>query len=90
MYCDRADFSKDHRDRHTYDMIFGSSYVKIITTDGSQKSVTGFIVKKDTKKFKRGDILKAASWNSPATNFSRGRIDDIESIRKCVRWTGVL
>jgi hypothetical protein len=48
----------------------GSKYIKVI--QGS--SVHSFIVKEDGPKFKKGDILKAASWNAPATNFARGNI----------------
>ena len=48
----------------------GKKYIKII----SDKSVWGFIVKEDGPKFKKGDILKAAGWNAPATNAARGNI----------------
>lgn len=48
----------------------GSKFIKVIT--GS--SVHSFIVKEDSGKFKKGDILKAASWAAPAKNFSRGNI----------------
>lgn len=60
----------------------GSKYIKVI--HGS--SVHSFIVKKDGPKFKRGDILKAASWNAPATNFARGNI--LTFNYGTVRWTG--
>jgi len=51
----------------------GSKYIKIVT--GS--SVWGFIVKTDTdKKFRKGDILKAAGWAAPARNAARGNILD--------------
>lgn len=49
----------------------GQKYIKII----SNRSVWGFIVKGDNdKKFKKGDILKAAGWNAPARNAARGNI----------------
>ena len=49
----------------------GSKYIKII----SNRSVWGFIVKTDNdKKFKKGDILKAAGWNAPARNAARGNV----------------
>jgi hypothetical protein len=67
----------------------GSKYIKI-TTGGS---VWGFIVNtKNDKKFKYGDLLKAASWKAPARNFARGNVidDTVEDLRgKSVRWTGV-
>lgn len=58
----------------------GSKYVKLI----SDRSVWGFVVKKDSDKFKRGDILMAASWAAPATNKARGNIFEEYS----VAWTG--
>ncbi len=49
--------------------------------------VWGFIVKTDTdKKFRKGDILKAASWAAPARNKARGNI--LEGDFSWVRWTG--
>ena len=51
----------------------GSKYIKIV----KQGSVWGFVVKTDKdKKFRRGDILKAASWAAPARNKARGNILD--------------
>ena len=67
----------------------GNKYMKI-TTGGS---VWGFIVNtKNDKKFKYGDLLKAASWKAPARNFARGNVidDTVESLRiNSVSWTGV-
>lgn len=60
----------------------GRKYVKLI----SGNSVWGFVVKKDNDKFKRGDILKAASWAAPATNKARGNIFE----EYTVQWTGPL
>jgi hypothetical protein len=62
----------------------GRKYLKIVKEDG-QKTVWGFIVKEDDKKFKAGDILKAASWASPARNKARGNILDGGYN---IRWTG--
>lgn len=62
----------------------GKKYVKVII--GPQRSVHSFIVKEDGAKFKRGSILKAASWAAPAMNFARGNV--IESNYPNVRWTG--
>ena len=58
----------------------GKKYVKVIK-DGS---VWGFIMKSDDSKFRAGDILMAASYNTPARNSARGNIfEDYE-----VKWTG--
>ena len=48
----------------------GKKYIKF-TTD---KSVWGFVMLEDDDKFFRGDILKPASYSSPARNFARGNI----------------
>jgi hypothetical protein len=47
--------------------------------------VWGFIVKEDGGKFRKGDILKAAGWNAPATNSARGNIIDGGY---SIQWTG--
>jgi len=62
----------------------GKVYLKVITRSGSSRSVHSFIVKEDGPKFKRGDILKAASWNAPAKNQARGNIFGTYRIL----WTG--
>ena len=62
----------------------GQKYIKIMR-EGS--AVWGFIVNTDfDKKFNRGDILKAASWNTPARNKPRGNI--LLNDFSWVRWTG--
>lgn len=50
----------------------GKKYTKIIRGD----SVWGFIVNETEGKFRKGDILKAASWAAPAKNSPRGNIID--------------
>jgi hypothetical protein len=60
----------------------GKKYIKIIR----ENSVWGFIVKDTDDKFKRGDILKAASFAAPAKNKARGNIIDQDF--SWVRWTG--
>jgi hypothetical protein len=51
----------------------GKKYIKVMTGN----SVWGFIVKGDNdKKFRKGDILKAAGYNAPARNHARGNIID--------------
>ena len=58
----------------------GKKYIKVVQNG----SVWGFIVKATDSKFKSGDILKAASWASPAKNAARGNVFDGYSIA----WTG--
>ena len=61
----------------------GQKYIKIV----KENSVWGFIVNTDNdKKFKYGDILKAAGYNAPARNKARGNIFGAYEIR----WTGPL
>lgn len=60
----------------------GRKYYKVI----ERNSVHSFICKEDMGRFKRGDILKAASWAAPAKNFARGNI--LLGTWKAVRWTG--
>jgi len=60
----------------------GKKYIKIM----SNSSVWGFVVNVDNdKQFRKGDLLKAASWAAPARNFARGNILDGGYN---VQWTG--
>jgi len=62
----------------------GNQYIKVVTNN----TVWGFVVNTDNdKKFKKGDILKAAGWAAPARNFARGNI--IEG-GYTIRWTGAM
>jgi hypothetical protein len=62
----------------------GRAYIKIL----NRGSVWGFIVKGDNDKlFKKGDLLKAASYNAPARNKPRGNI--LDGGYK-IQWTGPL
>tara|TARA_X000001388_G_scaffold45504_1_gene32348 strand:+ start:238 stop:681 length:444 start_codon:yes stop_codon:yes gene_type:complete len=66
--------------------VCGSKYIKVTRSD-NQTSVHSFIVNiHNDKKFKYGDILKAASWNAPARNFARGNV--FEEYK--VQWTGAI
>jgi hypothetical protein len=56
-------------------------YYKVIK-EGS--GVHSFIVKEDGLKFKKGDILKAATFKAPAKNQARGNL--FTGYR--IRWTG--
>ena len=63
-------------------VVEGRKYIKIVKAD----SVWGFVVATDgDRKFKKGDILKPASFNSPTRNYARGNI--IEGGYP-VHWTG--
>jgi hypothetical protein len=68
----------------------GRRYWKITSTSGSgtQKSVSGFIVKSGDKKFREGDMLKPAGWAAPARNFARGNVLDGTGFNNA-RWTGI-
>ena len=68
----------------------GSRYWKIIGSNGggSSISVKGFICKAGDKKFREGDMLKAAGWAAPARNFARGNVLDGRGVDN-VRWTGI-
>jgi hypothetical protein len=63
-------------------------YWKITSGRQSQRSVSGFIVKAGDKKFREGDMLKAAGWAAPARNFARGNVIDGTGVNE-VRWTGI-
>tara|TARA_S200002703_G_scaffold153239_1_gene154565 strand:- start:861 stop:1154 length:294 start_codon:yes stop_codon:yes gene_type:complete len=78
--CNNADMQKEFA--NGIEIREGKKYYKVI----GHRSVHSFIVKQDDAKFRKGDILKAASWAAPATNFARGNIlEDFE-----IRWTGAL
>ena len=57
----------------------GQKYIKIGRmskhTPGRMGQVWGFVVNtNDDKKFKKGDVLKAAGFNAPARNAPRGNV----------------
>ena len=87
IYSDRClDGNLDYME--DFEVEEGRNYIKLIRSRRSGgRSVCGFIVKKDTKKFKRGDMLKSAGWSAPATNFARGNVFD--DLPERVRWTGI-
>lgn len=86
--------SKNHEVVYTV----GEKYVKVVVEDWTFPSNSGrknafvhsFIVDTiEDNKFKMGDILKPASFNSPTRNFSRGNLFVPLSYSNHVKWTGV-
>ena len=62
---------------------YGKKFIKLV----QDRSVFAFIVKEDTDKFKKGDILKPAGYRAPAKNSARG---NILSGNYYIQWTGPL
>ena len=87
MFCDRALEGKVLGQGYYFED--GRNYIKIVkhNGEGEHRSTAGWIVKKDTKKFRKGDMLKSASWKAPATNFARGNVFDDMPVE--IRWTGI-
>ena len=82
-YCDfmtNERMRKEFEEGLRYETL--NKYIKVI----AGTSVHSFIVREDDAKFKRGDILKAASWKVPAKNFVRGNVIDGTFDR--ITWTG--
>jgi hypothetical protein len=71
---------------------YGRKYVHVIMKhigefSVNQRSSHSWIMMDDDKKFKRGDILKSATWRGPARNFGRGNI--IFGGYHHIKWAGV-
>lgn len=82
----RQKMAADFRDSLTFED--GNKYRKIINGANRGRSVHSFIVLEDGPKWKRGDILKAASWAAPAQNFKRGSIFNPDSYKNHY-WSGL-
>ena len=61
----------------------GQKYIRVVR----DKGVFCFIVKEDSGKFKKGDILKAAGYRAPAKNSARG---NVLTGNYNIQWTGPL
>ena len=61
----------------------GKKYIKVVQDTG----VFAFVMKEDSGKFKKGDILKAAGYNKPALNSARG---NVLTGNYNIQWTGPL
>lgn len=89
-WCGRADIKGSQLEEMKWVAKEGRNYIKIIQCRGdAEKSVHSFIVKKATKKFVEGDVLMAAGWNAPATNFARATVFDTDSFEGRIRWAGI-
>ena len=62
-------------------VFIGKKFIKVV----QDRSVFAFIVKEDTDKFKKGDILKPAGYNAPAQNGARGNVLTGDYY---IQWTG--
>ena len=67
-----------------FDNITGrTKYARILTDNGTQRFVWGFVRLAD------GDVLKANGWKAPALNFVRGNIFDVDHGLSRAPWTGI-
>lgn len=75
--------------KNSWKVMPGQKFIKLV----SKNMVHSFIVLKDMftpggqPRFKKGDVLKAASWKSPALNRARGNIFEGNFP---IKWTGPL
>ena len=78
-------YSKDQVDK--WESLFrvetGKKYIRVVRENG----VFCFIVREDSGKFKKGDILKAAGYRAPARNSARG---NVLTGNYNIQWTGPL
>ena len=86
-YGDHLEADAQQPSTFRVEFVKGSKFLKVVSVSWGSRSAHSFICVKADGKFKFGDILKAASWASPAKNFSRGNVLDTDSY-KAVRWTG--
>ena len=87
MYLDhlRKDYGSNGYVNKEFSYECGRKYVHVIMSD-NQRSSHSWIMLQDDKKFKRGDILKSATWRGPARNFKRGNV--LTGDYKNIRWCG--
>jgi hypothetical protein len=80
------DYAKNGYNNKEFYYEIGRKYVHVIMSD-NQRSSHSWIMMNDDKKFRRGDILKSASWKAPARNFARGNV--LTGAYKQIRWCGI-
>ena len=86
-FCDNERMREEHA--QSWRIEPGRKFIKLV----SKGSVHSFIVKEDMftpggqPRFKRGDVLKPASWKAPALNRARGNV--LEG-NYPIQWTGPL
>ena len=80
-----AGYSKEQVDNwdNKTKITMGKKYIKIVQDTG----VFAFVMKEDSGRFKKGDILKAAGYNKPALNSARG---NVLNGGYAIQWTGPL
>ena len=78
-------YSKEQVDNweNSFRLHTGKKYIRVVKENG----VFCFIVREDSGKFKKGDILKAAGYNAPAKNSARC---NILTGNYAIQWTGPL
>jgi hypothetical protein len=78
-------YSKDQVDKweNLFRVETGKKYIRVVRENG----VFCFIVREDSGKFKKGDILKAAGYRAPARNSARG---NVLTGNYAIQWTGPL
>ena len=78
-------YSKEQVDNweNSFRLNTGKKYIRVVKENG----VFCFIVREDSGRFKKGDILKAAGYNKPALNSARGNV--LEG-NYAIQWTGPL
>jgi len=78
-------YSKEQVDNweNSFRLNTGKKYIRVVKENG----VFCFIVREDSGKFKKGDILKAAGYRAPAMNSARG---NVLTGNYPIQWTGPL
>ena len=78
-------YSKEQVDNweNSFRLHTGKKYIRVVKENG----VFCFIVREDSGKFKKGDILKAAGYRAPARNSARG---NVLTGNYAIQWTGPL